>query len=108
VNGFVSTRRAAAFQGRVAELMERITESTSLLLLTARDAWSGADAQDIEHLLKLTADRGDLMERIRAGCQGGEIAIEDQSALFYAISLFERTVWLLRQLGLSLQSARIS
>jgi hypothetical protein len=80
----------------------------SLILLTARDAWTGADALDLAHLLKLTEDRGGLMERIRSSCQGGELPHDQQSALFYATTLFERTVWLLRQLGLSLQASRAS
>ncbi|MGH8048601.1 MAG: Na/Pi symporter [Chthoniobacterales bacterium] len=108
VNNFVAARRSTAFSGRAAELMERIAESMSLMLLTARDAWSGADALDLAHLLKLTEDRGDLMERIRKGCQSEQIALEQQSALFYATTLFERAVWLLRQLGLSLQAGRLN
>ena len=108
VNHFVDTRRATKFAGRAAELMERIAESMNLMLLTARDAWSGADALDLAHLLKLTEDRGELMERIRKGCQSEQIALDQQSALFYATTLFERAIWLLRQLGLSLQAARAS
>jgi phosphate:Na+ symporter len=106
VNQFVATRRATAFAGRAGELMERLAEALSLMLLTARDAWTGADALDLAHLLKLTEDRGDLMERIRASCQGAQITHDQQSSLFYATTLFERTVWLLRQLGLSLQADR--
>lgn len=108
VHRFVATRRATAFNGRAEELMERIAESASLMLLTARDAWSGADALDLAHLLKLTEDRGDLMERLRAGCQGEGIALGQQSAFFYATTLFERVVWLLRQLALSFQAERVN
>ncbi len=107
VNQFVSTRRTGAFAGRAEELMERLAESMSLMFLTARDAWSGGDALDLDHLLKLTEDRGNLMERIRAGCQSEQVAHDQQSALFYATTLFERTVWLLRQLGLSLRAERL-
>jgi phosphate:Na+ symporter len=108
VNQFVSTRRSDAFSGRTAELMERLAESLNLMLLTARDAWAGTDALDLDHLLRLTEDRGDLMERIRAGSQNGQATHDQQSALFYATTLFERTVWLLHQLGLSLQAERAS
>ena len=85
--------------------MERLTESTSLLLLTARDAWMGGDAIDLEHLVVLTSDRGDMMERIRFGCRELDTTHEQQSAVFYSITLFERIVWLLRQFGLSLREA---
>jgi phosphate:Na+ symporter len=106
VNQFVTTRRTTAFSGRAAELMSRLAESLSLMLLTAREAWAGADTLDLEHLLRLTEDRGDLMERIRVGVQSEAVPHEQRSALFYATTLFERTVWLLRQLGLSLQTER--
>lgn len=106
VNQFVTTRRATAFTGRAGELMERLAESMSLMFLTARDAWTGGDALDLDHLLKLTEDRGNLMERIRASCQSEQVTHDQQSGLFYATTLFERTVWLLRQLGLALQADR--
>jgi phosphate:Na+ symporter len=105
VGQFVSTHRANAFAGRAGELMARMAEAASLMLLTARDAWSG-EAIDLEHLFKLTEDRSTLMERIRASCQGEAFSLDQQSALFYATTLFERMVWLLRQLALSLQAAR--
>jgi phosphate:Na+ symporter len=108
VNQFVAARGGAIFTGRAEELMNRIAESFSLLLLTARDAWTGGDAMDLEHLLKLTEDRGDLMERIRVSLQGSVLALDQQSPLFYATTLFERAVWLLRQLGLSMQSGRLN
>lgn len=108
VSQFVVSRRGANFTGRAGELAGRIAESLSLLMLTARDAWTTGDETDLAHLMKLTEDRGDLMERIRASCQGGALALDQQSALFYATTLFERCVWLLRQLGASLQPGRLS
>jgi len=56
-------------------------------------------------LTAMTADRGDLMERLRRNLLAGPQSIDPpQTAhLFYLTSLFERAVWLLRQLG---QTAR--
>ena len=105
VHEFVGARSSTPVAGRAEEIMERLTESTSLLLLTARDAWMGGDAIDLEHLVLLTADRGDMMERIRFGCRELDTTHEQQSAVFYSITLFERIVWLLRQFGLSLRAA---
>ncbi len=105
VHEFVGARSSTPVAGRAEEIMERLTESTSLLLLTARDAWMGGDAIDLEHLVLLTADRGDMMERIRFGCRELDTTHEQQSAVFYSITLFERIVWLLRQFGLSLRDA---
>jgi hypothetical protein len=53
-------------------------------------------------LLQLTADRGDLMERLRRGVTAEGAAGAETSALSYMTSLFERAVWLVRQIGVTL------
>jgi phosphate:Na+ symporter len=99
VSQFATTRRTQT--ENLEGLFGNITESLHLILLTAQDAWRSRDAEDIALLLVLTSDRSELMERIR---QTQVVANLDQkSALFYATTLFERMVWIVRQLGLSLQ-----
>lgn len=104
VDDFVRVHRAIGAGGRTGETVERVTEVVSLLLLTAVDAWQG-DAMDIEHLLLLTEDRGETMERLRAGDHGANETQERRSALGYALTLFERIAWLIRQLAISLRGA---
>ena len=83
------------------EMCGRMVEALDTILLTATDALRSGDAADIELLVRITEDRGSAMERIRTRFQvehGGNAA--DVSALHYATTLFERNVWLLRQLAL--------
>lgn len=101
---FVVVRKEKADDEKLDALMDRMSESLHLILLTAQDAWASRDKTDIEYLLMLSADRGEVMERIRKTYQLGETS--QDSVLFYATTLFERMVWIVRQIGLSLQRER--
>ncbi|MEI8297640.1 MAG: Na/Pi symporter [Pseudomonadota bacterium] len=58
----------------------------------------GPDAADSRELLALlTAERGELVERVRAELRGGSASIAGREALLSATLLFERIVWMLRQ-----------
>lgn len=83
------------------EMCGRMVEALDTILLTATDALRSGDTADVELLIRITDDRGSTMERIRTRFQlenTGNAA--DVSALHYATTLFERNVWLLRQLAL--------
>ncbi|HKF48941.1 MAG TPA: Na/Pi symporter [Terracidiphilus sp.] len=93
---------AHSLQGRGGEdLPGRLVEALDTILLTASDALSSRDAVDIDLLIGMTDDRGGVMERLRNEygvqhpAQAREIAV-----LHYATTLFERNVWLIRQLAL--------
>jgi phosphate:Na+ symporter len=83
------------------DLPGRMIEALDTILLTAADALKSYDPADIELLVGMTDDRGSAMERLR-----GRYRLEspetagDVAALHYATTLFERNVWLLRQLAL--------
>lgn len=104
VHAFVDTY-AQLTGGAPAEggFVHNLAESLHTLLLTAVDARRAADPAEIELLLRLTADRGDLMERMRRNLLAAPEPLDHQhkSRLFYLTSLFERIVWLLRQLALA-------
>jgi phosphate:Na+ symporter len=83
------------------ELAGRLVEALDTILLTALDALQTRQASDVELVVQLTDDRGGMMERLRSRHrldEGGDVG--DTAALHYATTLFERNVWLLRQLGL--------
>lgn len=83
------------------EMCGRMVEALDTILLTAADALRSADAADVELLVRITEDRGSTMERIRIRLQAQHSAnVADVSALNYATTLFERNVWLVRQLAL--------
>jgi phosphate:Na+ symporter len=82
----------------------RLVEALDTLLLTAIDAMRSQDMADVELLVQLTDDRGGMMEKLRS--RHNVDLPEDAgniSALHYATTLFERNVWLLRQLALGLR-----
>ncbi|HWG22286.1 MAG TPA: Na/Pi symporter [Terracidiphilus sp.] len=83
------------------ELPGRLVEALDTILLTASDALQSKNPIDIDLLVSLTDDRGGAMERLRNRyrLENPESA-SDVSALHYATTLFERNVWLLRQLAL--------
>ena len=86
------------------DLSGRLLEALDTVLLTASDALKSRDEMDIEMLISMTDDRGATMERLRSryGIDGGTDAREI-ATLHYATTLFERNVWLLRQLALWLR-----
>jgi phosphate:Na+ symporter len=84
-----------------AELAGRLVEALDTIVLTAADALQSKDAGDVDMLVRLTDDRGGMMERLRTKLRVDESQdVADVSALHYATTLFERNVWLLRQLAL--------
>jgi len=93
-----------------AELAGRLVEALDTILLTAADALTSKDEGDVDMLVRLTDDRGGMMERLRDRLKVDESqAVEDVSAMHYATTLFERNVWLLRQLALWMrEDARVS
>jgi phosphate:Na+ symporter len=86
------------------ELTGHLVEALDTILLTASDALTSKDEIDIDLLMSLTDDRGGIMERLRARYRlDNPEHATDVSALHYATTLFERNVWLLRQLALWLR-----
>jgi phosphate:Na+ symporter len=88
----------------------RLIEALDTIVLTAMDALTGNDPFDEQLLMQLTDDRGSMMERLRNQLKvGGVEAVENVAALHYATTLFERNVWLMRQLALWIrEDARLS
>jgi len=84
-----------------AELAGRLVEALDTIVLTAADALRSKDEGDVDMLVRLTDDRGGMMEKLRNRMRLDENqSVEAVSALHYATTLFERNVWLLRQLAL--------
>jgi phosphate:Na+ symporter len=108
VFNFVTTHAQLGGSGNAAaSLLDNLAESLATIVLSALDALRSGDPDDAATLEVMTADRGALMERMRRGVIGGPEAIDHQQKahLFYLTSLFERAVWLLRQLAHTLRPA---
>lgn len=82
-------------------------EALDTITLTAIDALQAKDTMDMTLLIQMTEDRGPMMERIRNRMEIEEAAsVGHVAVLHYATTLFERNVWLLRQLALWLREDR--
>ena len=78
-------------------LVQSSSESLHANFITAVEATKSKDQLDIDILLKITADKGPLMEQIRryhlAEVQG--LNPDDKAAILHITDLYQRTVWLL-------------
>jgi phosphate:Na+ symporter len=85
--------------GEGVPLATNLCEGLHALLGTLVDANDSGDEEDLALLQLLTADRTDLMDRMRHRLlrEGSALPFPAQEALFGATSLFERTVWLMRR-----------
>jgi phosphate:Na+ symporter len=83
------------------ELCARLVEALDTILLTASDAAKSREKLDIDLLVSLTDDRGGMMERLRSRYRPDDSeSATNVAKLHYATTLFERNVWLLRQMAL--------
>ena len=110
LHALAKTTGQAAGSGALSGAAERLLEGLHTVLLTAVDALEHPSAAHREILQRLTSDRGDLIERIRKSVLRAEpsLSAAEQQHLFAITSLFERAVWLLRQLGSALQEESLS
>ena len=84
---------------REQALCEPMTETLHLLLGLATDQANG-DLTDAATLDRLTADRSEVMTRFRRQIVGQDAESQsNRESLFVATGLFERLVWLVRQIS---------
>ena len=93
--------------GESQRLILNIVESMDAILLMAVDSTESFDAADLDILSTLTADRGQMMEKIRRSYLSSEkgLSLDDRSLVLYITNLFERTVWSLGRYGSLLSQA---
>ncbi len=88
-------------------LLPALAEGLHALTATVVEAVEQPAVADRALLLAMTADRGEMMERIRGRVLAAtpELGADARLQLVYLTSLFERQVWLLRQLAQTLPVA---
>lgn len=97
VHQFATLRHEAAMSAELTGLVDSLNETLHFILLITADAWESQDTADHNNLLQMTGDRGDMMERLRHSAQAAQGSMTENSALFYATTVFERAIWLIRQ-----------
>ena len=97
VYNFVHTIDDTETSGRLRTLMQTFAESLHINLITATEASKSKHKYDIDLLLKITDDKGALMEKIRRDhlVDNEDISAEQKAVLLYVTDLFQRTIWLL-------------
>jgi len=83
---------------------QAMVEALHLVLSVMKDALD--NDEDVEMLMKLTSDRSTLMEQIRTSLLAGD-GISDMAtrqSLFISTGIFERLLWLVRQIAIADQS----
>lgn len=101
VYGLCTFLLGKAGTGESSKLVFNIIESLDAILLTAIDSTESVDPDDLDILSSLTADRGQMMEKIRRSYLSSEkgLSLDDRSLILYLTNLFERTVWSLGRYG---------
>jgi hypothetical protein len=84
-----------------------LVESLHLLLTMVAEIGQTGDSGDRALLDELTSDRSEMMDGIRKQLLGEAAAASVREALLVATMLFERSVWLMRELRLGSMAARV-
>lgn len=90
-----------------AALANALAEGVGALLLCVDDAAQSEDPFDIDLLLQLSSDRGDVVDGMRRRVIGaeGRSDPDSQQSVYTMTSLFERTVWLIQRYANQLRSS---
>jgi phosphate:Na+ symporter len=91
----------------IFNLSEGLRTLTTLLADATQD--TSGDPHDLDTLIELTGDRGDLLERLRRQLmRSGEHNDAQIHQLLAATRLFERAVWLIRRLAIARRGSAVA
>jgi phosphate:Na+ symporter len=81
-------------------LTVRLTESLRTILDTSIESFESADTADVEIVLSITADKGELLQHIRQDflSENAAMAVTERQTIYTLTVLFERLCWLLRSM----------
>jgi len=104
----VGTVHDTQYSAALQKLVHSVIEGLHAILLTTLDAMESSEESEAELLISITADRGELTERIRKTylTSERELELSDKSTLLYLTNLYERIVWLIRKWATLLKNAR--
>jgi phosphate:Na+ symporter len=92
---------------QVPPLAFNLSESLRTIILSLSEATEGEGTEDFDLLIDLTADRSELLNRIRRALVSTQLSSdEERRLLLLATSLFERAVWLVRRLAVALRPSQ--
>jgi phosphate:Na+ symporter len=109
INQMVASVVQTPPSAKLAPLVQNLTEALDFLILTADEAYRTRDPHEVDLLAGLCADRGELLGKIRNLYLSSEqVALSpgDKLLLLGLTTLFDRIVWMVRQLAVLLQQNR--
>lgn len=80
-----------------ATMLASMTEGLHVILLQLVDCEHTGATEDLDMLRAMTGDRGSMLEQVRATVAGA-VDAKGATGLLYALSLFERNLWLVHRL----------
>ena len=100
---FAATAGPLRGNDHAGALTTSLIEGLDTITTLAAEAAASGDPFDSQVLASMTSDRSDLLEKVRMAVmhqpgESGSATVQNESALLYTLSLFERSVWLTRQL----------
>ncbi|MHB8519115.1 MAG: Na/Pi cotransporter family protein [Limisphaerales bacterium] len=103
LDDLVSNAPRAGQPEKLSLFTHRLAEALHVILTTAYDAAEQPSDENRRMLLRLTADRGEMMEQVRRSFLGERtLNPASQQNLMTITTHFERTIWLLRRFGMLL------
>jgi phosphate:Na+ symporter len=99
VGDLVAELDAAQVTPALAPTAHALVESLHLVILTLIDEMEDHDPLQLEALQTMTADRSDMMDRVRRDLVRGDqpMSKREQDTLFTVTALFEQNIWLVRR-----------
>jgi len=101
LRSMTSVTAGVVSSSRLGDLVSTFVEGLDFVLTMLVTALETGDRQQIELLVKITEDRGDLMEQIRQRylAEEGSVDARDRAVLLQVTNLFERTIWMTQRLA---------
>jgi phosphate:Na+ symporter len=88
-------------QSRLGELVSTFVEGLDFVLMTLLHALETGEREQIDLLVNITEDRGELMEQIRQNYLAEEetVGTAERAVLLQVTSVFERIIWMTQRLA---------
>src|SRR5262249_6971805 len=92
---------SVSLEGKLGTLVTTFVDGLDFVLMTMLDTLETRDAVSLDLLVRITEDRGDLMERVRQDYLAEEstVGTADRAVLLQVTSMFERIIWMLQRLA---------
>ena len=106
LNQLVTSIKTTPTSEAMRQLLHNFVEALDVILSVTTDALESREPSDVETLVQITSDQGQVMEKMRETYlqqESGFTPVEKSSILLMT-NIFERTVWSINRMGRLLRS----